>query len=76
MRTAHPIAARAMSRTTAHFDSGLITGVLLMLAASAAHWLLTGHPDAGPARTGTVIAQLLVGLGGSAWLVRSRRRPR
>ena len=68
--------ARATTRTTAHFDHGLIAGVLLMLAASAVHWLLTGHPDASPARTGAVTAQLVVGLGGAACLVRARRRPR
>ena len=59
---------------TRYFDYGLITGVLLMLAANAAHWLLTSHPDATPARTSAVVVQMLVGIVGAIWLVRARRR--
>ena len=59
---------------TAPFDYGLITGVLLMLSANAAHWLLTTHPGVSTARIGAVVVQLLIGVVGSLWLVRARRR--
>ena len=59
---------------TRYFDYGLMAGVLLMLAANAMHWLLTSHRDATPARTSAVVVQMLVGIAGSIWLVRSRRR--
>ena len=59
---------------TKNFDYGLVAGVLLMVAADAAHWFITPHADASSARTLAVIAQALVGLIGAAWLVKTKRR--
>lgn len=63
-----------MRKSTA-FSRGVLTGVLAMIGASAAHWLITPmqHPDASIMQQLLTVVQLLIGFGGALWLaVRER----
>ncbi|HEY3285945.1 MAG TPA: hypothetical protein VGJ96_02365 [Gemmatimonadaceae bacterium] len=57
------------------FNSGMLAGVLLALAAQAGNWLITpmSHPDASNARWAGVVAQGLVCASVALWLVWRRR---
>ena len=59
-------------------ESQRLIGALLLalVGAQAVHWFITPirHPDASALRTGLVAVQALVGLGGAAWLLRTRHR--
>jgi hypothetical protein len=46
---------------------GVLAGALLMLAADAAHWFITPHPEASGIRTALVAVQLIAGLALSVW---------
>ena len=61
----------------AHFDRGVLTGTLLMLGASAVHWLITPmrHPDASTLEHAWAIAQALGAFGTAGWLLRFQRPP-
>ena len=57
------------------FDLGVLAGILLMLGADAIRWFIVSwHTDAGAARTTLVALQLVVCLGGAAWLILRRLR--
>lgn len=56
------------------FGRGVVAGVLLMLGAQAANWLIGANPPSGSLRTYLVALQLVVGLGGAAWLMLRRLR--
>lgn len=58
------------------FERGVAAGILLMLGADAGHWFITpaAHPTATLAQTAGVWAQLIVGLGGSGWMLWRARR--
>jgi len=48
--------------------------LLALVGAQAVHWFITPmrHPEASALPTGLVAVQALVGLGGAAWLLRTR----
>ncbi len=52
------------------FKSGVLVGLLLMIAAQAVHWLITSesHPAATPARTYSAIGQGVLALAVAGWL--------
>lgn len=52
---------------------GLLSGLLLALAAQAAHWFITAPPDAGSVGTGLVGLQLVACAGLSWWAFRRGR---
>lgn len=54
----------------------MLAGVLAMIGASAAHWLITPiqHPDASNMQQLLVVLQLLIGLGGALWLTLRERK--
>lgn len=57
------------------FDSGMMAGFFITVAAVSGNWLITLHPDASPSRTEGVWVQALVCLGIGLYLV-LRRRPK
>jgi hypothetical protein len=57
------------------FDSGMMAGFFISVAAFAGNWLITSHPDASSLRTTGVFAQALVCLGIGIYVI-LRRRPK
>ena len=57
------------------FDSGVMAGFFISVAAFSGNWLITVHPDASSLRTTGVVVQALVCLGIGLYLV-LRRRPK
>ena len=57
------------------FDSGMLAGILFMVAASAGHWLITpaSHPDATTLRVAAVVVQAVGSLVFALILVRRHR---
>lgn len=60
------------------FNSGVLAGMLLMLAASGGHWLITPmrHPDATTLDRALVGVQVIVSFGVGLWLFWRHRRSR
>jgi hypothetical protein len=58
------------------FASGATAGFLLAVAAQGGNWLISpmSHPDASDLRKYGVIAQVLLCLGGSLWLMWRQKR--
>lgn len=52
------------------FGSGVLAGMLLMVAALGVNWLITParHPDAATGRYVATIVQIVVGIGVATWL--------
>jgi len=58
------------------FYSGMLAGMLLMVAASGIHWfIMVSHPNATALQRNGVIGQIVVGAAGAVWLI-IRGRPR
>jgi len=53
------------------FYSGMLAGMLLMMAASGGNWFITpmSHPNATALQRNWVIGQIVIGPAGAAWLI-------
>jgi hypothetical protein len=55
------------------FKRGMMAGILLMIGSHAVNWFIS-HPGASTNRALMVGLQLVIGLGGGAWLILQQRR--